>query len=53
MKEIIELASQKKIGNVKNFIISKSLKNILKEDRTIRIITKEIADFILTLFDKK
>ena len=53
MKEIIELASREKIGNIKNFIVSRSLQNSIKEDRTIRIITKEVADFLLILFDRK
>ena len=53
MRDILELASRKKIGNIKNFIIDKSFKTSIREDRTIRIITKEITDYILTLFEKR
>ena len=53
MKEIIELASREKIGNIKNFIVSRSLQSGVKEDRTIKIITKEVAEFLLILFDRK
>jgi hypothetical protein len=53
MRDIIELASRKKIGNIKNFIIDRSFKTKIKEDRTIRIITKEITDYIMTLFEKR
>ena len=53
MRDIIELASRNKIGNIKNFIIDKSFKKSIKEARTIKIITKEITDFILTLFEKR
>jgi hypothetical protein len=53
MRDIIELASRKKIGNINNFIIDKSFKASIKEDRTIRIITKEITDYIMTLFEKR
>ena len=53
MRDIIELASRIKSGNIKNIIIEKSLKTGIKEDRTMKIITKELTEFILDLSDKK
>ena len=53
MRDIIELASRIKSGNIKNIKLEKSLKIDIKEDRTMKIFTKELTEFILDLFDKK
>jgi hypothetical protein len=53
MKSIIEFAKEYKITNGKNSLINKSLDAEIKEDRVIRIITKEVTDFILNLFENK
>ena len=53
MKWNIDTANVYGIGNGKNSIISKSLSNNIKEDKTIRIITKEVSDLILELYRSK
>jgi hypothetical protein len=49
MKEILKYAETDKIIN-KNIIINKSLESKIKEDRVIKIITKEVSSFISRLF---
>lgn len=49
MKEIIRYAAENRITNNKNLIVEKSLENKLQEDKVIKIITKEVASFILRL----
>ena len=56
MKEILKYAEANNITNNKNIIINKSLESKIKEDRVIKIITKEVTSFLTRLFktnDKK
>ena len=52
MNSIIDYAKENKITDGKNLIINKSLESEYKEDRTIKILTKEFSDFILRIFSK-
>jgi hypothetical protein len=49
MREILKYAAANRITNTKNLIIKKSLENKLHEDKTIKIITKEVASYISRL----
>ena len=53
MKEIIQYAIENRIANSRNAILNRSLKSEIKEDRTIIIITKEVTDFIMRLYNRK
>ena len=50
MKTILNYAKEKKIINENNMIIEKSIQSEIKEDRIIKIITKEVTDFFTKLF---
>lgn len=50
MKTILDYAKEKKIVNENNAIIEKSVKTEIKEDRVVKIITKEVTDFFARLF---
>ena len=53
MKEIINVATKMKIANMQNNIVRNSLKENIKEDKVIKIITKEATEFIKNLFNDK
>jgi hypothetical protein len=56
MKSIIDYAVKYRITNGKNLILNKSLDSEIKEDKVIKILTKEVAEFtrdLLNLKDKK
>lgn len=50
MKSILEISREKKIISEHNSIINNSVVTEFKEDRVIRILTKEVADYFLRLF---
>ncbi len=49
MKSIIEYAVKNKITNGKNRILNRSLETSAKEDRLIKILSKEITEFAIDL----
>lgn len=49
MKSIIEYAVKNKITNGKNRILIRSLETSAKEDRLVKILTKEITEFAIDL----
>ncbi len=53
MKEIIQYAVANRIANSRNAILNRSLKSEIEEDKTIKIITKEVTDFIMRLYNRK
>lgn len=50
MKSILEISREKKIISGQNSIIDNSVETEFKEDRVIRIFTKEVTDYFLRLF---
>lgn len=50
MNEIIKYATANRISNNENIIVKKALETEVKEDRAMRIFTKEITSFIIRLF---
>ena len=53
MKEILKIASEYKIGNLKNYIVRNSLEKEIEEDKVIKILTKEVTKLIINLLSKK
>lgn len=53
MKEIIKYADASRITNGKNIIINKSLQTGIKEDKVIKIISKEVTDYTVRLYKSK
>ena len=53
MKEIIKYAAANRISNGKNMILNKSLETEIKEDKVIKIITKEVTDYTVRLYKNK
>ena len=53
MKEIIKYAATNRISNGKNMILNKSLETEIKEDKVIKIITKEVTDYTVRLYKSK
>lgn len=51
INQIIELAKRNRIIKQENMILENSFKAQNKEDKTIKIITKEFSDFILRLYN--
>jgi len=53
MKEILKYARESGIANANNSILEKALGTQLKEDRVMKIITKEVITFVTRLFINK
>ena len=53
MESIIEYALKNNITNGKNRILNKSLETYAKEDRIIKIISKEVIEFTIDLIRYK
>ncbi len=53
MESIIEYAVKNKITNGKNRILNKSLETQIKEDRIIKILSKEVSEFTIDLMKCK
>ena len=53
MKSIIEYAVKNKITNGKNRILNRSLETYTKEDRFIKILSKEVTEFTIDLLRYK
>ena len=53
MKSIIEYAVKNNITNGKNRILNKSLETYAKEDRIIKILSKEVIEFTIDLIRYK
>ena len=53
MKEILKYAAANRITNGKNRILNRSLESEIKEDKVIKIITKEVADYTVKLYKSK
>ena len=53
MESIIEYALKNNITNGKNRILNKSLETYAKEDRIIKILSKEVIEFTIDLIRYK
>ena len=53
MKEIIKYAAANRIVDGKNTILNRSLETEIKEDKVIKIITKEVTDYTVRLYKCK
>lgn len=53
MESIIEYALKNNITNGKNRILNKSLETYAKEDRIIKILSKEVIEFTIDLIRHK
>lgn len=53
MKEIIKYAAANRISNGKNAILNKALEKELKEDKVVKILTKEVTEYSIRLLKSK
>lgn len=53
MKEIIKYAAANRISKGRNAILNKALEKELKEDKVVKILTKEVTEYSIRLLKIK
>lgn len=53
MKEIIKYAAANRISKGKNAILNNALEKELKEDKIVKILSKEVTEYSIRILNKK